>query len=155
MKYMKNWGTKRNIIATSALGLAIIFVMANPLVFGYCHGVSTWGDGTQYCYSSITDKIPDALMLSMGSIMILLLLLTLATYRMHDDVFRAWWNFARWMVPIIMFASIAIQFVPSNGGFFNMDGLIYLFVLAPLYAALIFGSLWKIVQKYHELKKVS
>jgi uncharacterized membrane protein YGL010W len=85
----------------------------------------------------------------------LIFLLSLITYKMHDEVFRAWWNFSRWMVPIIVFATIAIQFVPSNRGFFNMDALIYLLVLAPLYAMFILVSFWKIFRKYRELKKVS
>ena len=59
----------------------------------------------------------------------------------------------RWMVPLLIFATIAIQFVPSNRGFFNMDALIYLLVLAPLNAILILVSLWKIVRTYVKLKK--
>jgi hypothetical protein len=80
-------------------------------------------------------------------------LFSLITYRMHDEVFHAWWNFARWMAPVIMLATIGIQFVPSNGGFFNMDGLVYLLVLAPLYTLLIIVSLWKIVRTYIKTKK--
>ena len=82
-------------------------------------------------------------------------LFSLITYRMKEEIFRAWWNFARWMVPIIILATIIIQFMPRNGGFFNMDSLIYLFVLAPLYAILILVSLWRIFRTYRKLKKVS
>jgi hypothetical protein len=82
-----------------------------------------------------------------------LLLLSLLTYRMHDEVFRAWWNFARWIVPVIAFATLLANIMPSNRGFFNMDALIYLLVLAPLYAVFILVSLWKIVRTYRELKR--
>ena len=149
---MRNPGTKMNIIIASALAIAAIFVMINPLMFGFCRGVSTWGNGTKYCYSSITDEISEEFVLSIGSISILLLLFTFFTYRMKEEVFRVWWNFARWMVLIIIFATIAIQFVPSGGGFFNMDALIYLLVLAPLYAIFILVSLWKIVRMHRKSK---
>lgn len=140
---MKNWGTKRNVFKISFAYIFYFLILL--LISSQC--------SSDWCRIR-EDDAPVVVLYALLPFA-LVFFLSLLTYRMHDDVFRAWWNFARWMVPIIMFASIAIQFVPSNGGFFNMDGLIYLFVLAPLYAALIFGSLWKIVQKYHELKKVS
>lgn len=79
--------------------------------------------------------------------------LSLLTYRMREEVFHAWWNFARWMVPIIIVATIVIKLMPSNGGFFNMDALIYLLVLAPLYSIFILTSLWKIFRAYRATKK--
>lgn len=82
-----------------------------------------------------------------------LFLLSLITYKMQDEVFRAWWNFARWMVPVIILATLFVNMMPRDGGFFNMDGLIYLFVIAPLYAILALVSLWKIFCKYRELKR--
>src|SRR3989338_2165139 len=94
-------GTKKNIIIVSALALVAVFVVTNPVIFGFCRGVSSWSDGTKYCYSSITDDIPETFILSTGLIATLLLIFTFLTYRMRDEVFRAWWNFARWIIPLI------------------------------------------------------
>jgi hypothetical protein len=140
---MKTWGVKNNVFIASGIVLGVLIIWDYVGNVYWC----TWG-GMLY---------RDCLHLLSGIEVTLtpvfpFFLLSLLTYRMHDDVFRAWWNFARWMVPIIIFATIAIQFVPSNGGFFNMDSLIYLFVLAPLYAILILVSLWKIVRTYRQLK---
>ncbi len=137
--------------------LGAVFIVINPLMFGLCQNIATWADGTKYCHDSfaIIDNLASVVVFPLGAPSLAILLLSLLTYRMHDEVFRAWWNFARWMVPIIIFATIAIQFMPSNGGFFNMDSLIYLMVLAPLYTILILVSLWKIFRTYRKLKKVS
>lgn len=125
-----------------------MLVMTNPLFFGFCRGVSSWSDGTKYCYSSVTDNIPETLIVSTGLISIFLLVFTFLTYRMREEVFHAWWNFARWMVPIIILATFAVNALPSNGGFFNMDALAYPLFLGPLYLVLIVVSLWKIVRAY-------
>ncbi len=82
-------------------------------------------------------------------------LLSILTYRMRDEVFRAWWNFARWMVPIIILATFAVNAIPSNGGFFNMDALAYPLFLGPLYLILILVSLWRIIRTHLRSKKVS
>lgn len=81
-------------------------------------------------------------------------LLSLLTYFMRDEVFRAWWNFARWMVPIIILATFAVNAIPSNGGFFNMDALAYPLFLGPLYLILILVSLWKIVRANRKNKSL-
>jgi hypothetical protein len=144
---MKNWGTKRGVLLVGLVGTLLIgalFVLA----------------ATDFCYQSnpCTSFFVNVHPWSLVSYIFftpLVFLLSLLTYRMHDEVFRAWWNFARFMVPIIMLATLLVNMMPSGGGFFNMDGLIYLFVIAPLYAILILVSLWKIFRKYRELKKVS
>jgi hypothetical protein len=101
----------------------------------------------------VLNGVPEWVELLFGTLSIFFLIFSLLTYRMHDDIFRAWWSFARWMVPIIILATIAIQFMPNNHGFFNMDALIYLLVLAPLYVILILVSLWKIFRTHLRLKK--
>jgi uncharacterized membrane protein (DUF485 family) len=75
-------------------------------------------------------------------------ILSLITYKMREEIFRAWWNFARWMVPVIVLVTMIIQLMPSNNGFFNLDSLVYVFVLAPLYVILILVSLVKIMRAY-------
>ena len=79
-----------------------------------------------------------------------LLLLSLLTYRMHDSVFRAWFHFARWSVPVIVVATIFVAHAESACRSFC--GLAYLFILGPLYAIFIFGSLSKIIHTYLTLR---
>lgn len=146
---MKNFGTKKNVLSVSGIvTLFILFLFMLGSDFCYTNPA---------CYGFTKSRVFDALNddnVMITFIFIPLFLLSLITYRMPDDVFRAWWNFARFMVPIIVLATLLVNMMPSGGGFFNMDGLIYLLVLAPLYALLILVSLWKIFCKYRELKKV-
>jgi len=48
--------------------------------------------------------------------MVLVLLSTLITYRMHNDVFIAWRKFAIWAVPIMTFLNIVMALQPTSGG---------------------------------------
>jgi small-conductance mechanosensitive channel len=141
---MKNKGTKKNVFAASGITAGAL------VIWDYVGNVSwcTWG--------GVLHR--DCLHFFSGVEVVLipilpLFLFSLLTYRMHDEVFRAWWNFARWIVPIIALATLLANMMPSNRGFFNMDALIYLLVLVPLYAVFILVSLWKIVRTYRELKR--
>lgn len=146
---------QKNILISSLSLLVVIFVINNPLLFGFCKDVGAWESGAKYCnYSSpLIDNLAESITFGGFALGFSVLLLSLITYKMHDEVFHAWWSLARWMVSVIVVATMLIQFVPKNGGFFNMDALIYLLVLAPLYAIFILGSVWKIFRKYRELKK--
>jgi len=145
---MKNWRTKKNVFIVSSV--ATLFVAA-LFIFG-----------SDSCYinhncrllqeSAVFDMLNDDMVFALF-VFPPLFLLSLLTYRMHDEVFHVWWNFARWMVPTIVLATFFANMMPSGGGFFNMDALIYPMVLGPLYIALIFGSLWKIVRTHRELKR--
>lgn len=146
---MKNFLTRKNVLVVS--GLVTLF-----LVF-------LFSLGSNLCYSSLAcrefseSKIVDIFnsdYLLTLFVFLPTLLLSLITYKMRDEVFRAWWNFARWIVLVIVLATLLINLMPSNHGFFNMDALIYLLVLAPLYGVFILGSLWKIVRTYRKLKSV-
>lgn len=137
-------GTKKNVAIISFLAVVSIIglgvVEAQDILS--CNYYSEHGGSIKYCESIIFILFSLAVLFPFSII----------TYFMHDEVFRAWWSLARWMVPTIAVATILIEFVPKNGGFFNMDALIYLLVLAPLYAVFIIGSLWKIVRTYRKLK---
>lgn len=100
------------------------------------------------CLSSLSDT--EFIVMQISAISIFF---SSITYFMREEIFIEWWNFARWVLPVVVLANIMIFTMPSNGGFFNMDGLIYLMVLAPLYSILILGSLWKIIRAHLRLKK--
>jgi hypothetical protein len=76
------------------------------------------------------------------------LFLSLITLKMREEAFRAWWNFARWIVPVIIIATIWVNSQQTGRGFFNLDALGYPLILGPLYLALIIVSLWKIMRVY-------
>jgi succinate dehydrogenase/fumarate reductase cytochrome b subunit len=137
--------TKKQVFVTSGIMMVVLVIWEYVGNVRWC----TWGEVLyRDCLHSLSG-------VEVVLIPILpLLLLSLITYKMREEVFRAWWNFARWMLPVIMIATLLINLMPSNRGFFNMDALVYLLVLAPLYAIFILVSLWKIVRTYRKLKKI-
>jgi len=140
--------TKKNVFIVSGVAtlfIASLFILGSDSCYASpsCRGLQE---------SSVFDVLNDDNVMA-TFIFIPLFILSLITYKMRDEVFYAWWNFARWLVPVIIVATFLVNMMPSNHGFFNMDALIYLLVLAPLYAILILVSLWKIVRTYLKLKK--
>jgi succinate dehydrogenase/fumarate reductase cytochrome b subunit len=137
--------TKKQVFVTAGIMMVVLVIWEYVGNVRWC----TWGEVLyRDCLHSLSG-------VEVVLIPILpLLLLSLITYKMREEVFRAWWNFARWMLPVIMIATLLINLMPSNRGFFNMDALVYLLVLAPLYAIFILVSLWKIVRTYRKLKKI-
>jgi hypothetical protein len=80
-----------------------------------------------------------------------LFVLSLITYKMKDEVFRAWWNFARWWVPVIIAATFLLNNA-SGGGTLGMDKDFTAFILIILYSVLIVTSLVKIARAYLKTK---
>ena len=137
MKNMKK--TKKWILWVGLLGtilLACLFILSA----NFCY-FSTW------C-SKISQMVRDNEALVVIFIFPPLFLLTLVTYKMRDHVFRAWWNFARWWVPVIVVITLLLNNKGSGGGYLGMntmfDGLIY----SVLYGVLIITSIVKIVHAY-------
>jgi hypothetical protein len=80
-------------------------------------------------------------------------LLSLITYRMKEEVFRAWWNFARWWVPVIIVATLLLNSANSGGGMGiggAVSGAFDILFLLILYAVLVATSLVKIVRAYNK-----
>jgi len=76
-------------------------------------------------------------------------LFSLLTYRLRDQVFRAWWNFARWWVPVIIVVTILLNTKgTSGGGYIGMDYIFDALVYTVLYGVLIIVSLVKIYRAY-------
>lgn len=84
-----------------------------------------------------------------------LLFLSLITYKMRDEVFRAWWGFARWWVPVIIVVTFLLNSANSGGGL-GIGGAISsafdILIIGILYAVLIITSLVKIVRAYLKTK---
>lgn len=82
---------------------------------------------------------------------------SLVTYTMHDKVFRAWWNFARWFVSVIVVMTLLLSISDSRGGGGMgggglASGMLEFAVLGLLYSVFILGSLFKIIWEYLGIK---
>ena len=85
-----------------------------------------------------------------------LLLLSLITYKMRDEVFCAWWRFARWWVPVIIVVTLLLQNAGGGGGMGiggAVSGAFDALVLGILYAVLFIVSLVKIFNAYFKTKE--
>ncbi len=72
--------------------------------------------------------------------------LSLITYKMKDEVFQAWFRFALWFVPIIMFFQFVFMNSSGGGSIGNNDFAIFFTSL--FYIAFVLVSLIKIVRAY-------
>jgi hypothetical protein len=85
----------------------------------------------------------------------LVFLLSLITYRLKEEVFRAWWNFACWFVPVIIVASFSLN--GAGGGGLGISGAVSgafnFLVLCMFYAVFIFVSLIRIVLAYRRTRE--
>lgn len=82
-------------------------------------------------------------------------LLSLVTYKMRDEVFKAWWDAARWFVPIIIVMTFLLYRNGESGGVGMTgigSGVGEAFMLFVLYVLFIITSLVKIILSYRRLK---
>ena len=75
-------------------------------------------------------------------------ILSLITYKMQDEVFRAWWGFARWWVPVIIAVTLFLQNAGGGGGWGLGSGGFDILILSIFYAIFVITSLVKIVRAY-------
>lgn len=83
-------------------------------------------------------------------IFVFVLFFSLVTYRMPERIFRAWWGFARFAVPVILFLTVVINLKlhHSPGGWMNMDADVDRAAFLLMYIAFVIGSLIQIVRGY-------
>ena len=81
-----------------------------------------------------------------------LFLLSLITYRMKDEVFHAWWNFARGWAPVIVVVTLLLENA-GGGGTLGMNKDFTAFILIILYSILVITSLVKIMNAYLKTKE--
>ena len=145
--------TKRIVFSTALVILAVVFVINNPIMFGLCKGVSVSSYGA-YCYDSIIN-ISETILLAGLFLGGILLLLSLITYKMKEEVFQAWWRFARWWVLVIIAVTLLLQNAGGGGGIGisgAVGGAFDALILGILYAILVITSLVKIVRAYLKTK---
>lgn len=83
---------------------------------------------------------------------------SLITYKMQDEVFRSWWGFARWFVPVIVLVTL-FQNMQSGGGGLGIGGAVSgafdFLVLVLLYAIFVIVSIVRIVSGYFRSKRTA
>ncbi len=134
--------TKKSVFIVG-LGTLIIIILVGLINGESCRHVSEYGHTTDYCGIFAFSILPLLLLIPFSAIL----------YFFHDEVFRAWWNFARWFMPII----IVITFFLSNmggGGTLGLNGDFAAFILIILYSIFIITSLVKIIRAYLKTREV-
>jgi hypothetical protein len=144
---------KKTVFWISLIGTLSSF-LTNGIVSGLTGGLTVisflCGKGNHGCWSKIDTASLFLLVFAP------LFLLSLVTYKMRDEVFRAWWNFARWWVPVIILVTY-LQSTQGGGGGLGIGGAMSsgfdALVLGFFYTVLVVVSLWRIVRKYRQLKR--
>lgn len=145
---MKNLMTKKIVLYVGMAGTVLLLVL-------FSRAVSDW----LYTYCFSTGRCPNFLdyIDLVGHFLLLtppLFLLSLITYKMRDEVFRAWWNFARWWVPVIILVTYLQSTQERGGGMAaTMSGGFDILLLGLFYFILIVVSLWRIVRTHDRLKR--
>lgn len=108
------------------------------------------------CYSRVwCNKLWESINL-FGEILFVfipVLLFSLITYKMRDEVFQAWWRFARWFVPVIIVVTFLFNTSHQQSGFGGVaQGAFEFFILAILYTIFIVISTIRIILAYKRSK---
>src|SRR3989344_6183370 len=95
---------KKNILIGSIIGMVVASVFANPVFFNICVDTYTFGN-----YVGCFDKFSELISILLVSASLPLLLFSIITYRMKNEVFHAWFNFAKWWVPVIIVVTLWVE----------------------------------------------
>ena len=139
---MQYLALKRNILIIS--GVYTLYFLVLFLVSLWCS--SSW------CRVHDDDLMGRVLFVLMP--LLPLFLFSLISYKMRDEVFQAWWNFARWWVPVIIVSTFLLDNASGTGGGYLGMGQDFIFLIQGiLYTILILGSLWKITRTHLRLNQ--
>lgn len=130
--------TKKNVLLISFIGTVIIVILAVLSMSGFCYH-------NTYCLD-LFRKFNPWKFVSFLFFTPPVFLLSLITYKMHDDFFWAWMKFAMWWIPISAILSLlALSKDDGGGGFFisfSADGL-FTFLMIPFTLISFFIVFWK------------
>ncbi|MCK9344841.1 MAG: hypothetical protein M0P64_01790 [Candidatus Pacebacteria bacterium] len=141
----------KKIVLLTALGAFVYsFVSSYPVAFGLCKNIAVWSSGTEYCRDG--SIFSESLGQLVGFLSLSLLFLSLVTYWMKEQVFRAWWNFARKWVVIIIATTFFFEYMGGGGGYLGMGQDFLFLVLGIFYTIMIVGSILKIEKTYLKTK---
>lgn len=136
--------TKKNVFALSLVGT--LLVVTSFLLFS-----------THTCYVNKACKEVSSILsqdnLTLIYILPFVFLFSLITYKMQEDVFQAWWRFARWFVPIIIAVTFLLNSAHQQSGFSGVaQGAFDFLILIVLYAIFIATSIVRIIIASWRLK---
>lgn len=137
--------TKKTVLLTGIVIFVGAFVAADPLMFGLCQNIEVYNEVVKRCIDGAV--FPEYVSQLIGFLSLSLIILSLITYRMKDEVFRAWWRFSWWWSLIIIAVTIVLN-NSSGGGTLGMDTDFTIFTLTILYTILVATSLVKIFNSY-------
>ncbi|MBP6033993.1 MAG: hypothetical protein KA537_00780 [Candidatus Moranbacteria bacterium] len=140
--------TKKNVLIIALLGLIVSYVLNNPLFFGICFDAYALS-GHVYCHDKFGYLLSHLLFFALMPVLPFVIIV----YRMRDEVFQAWWKFARWFVPIIILVTFLQNIAHQQGGLGGVaQGVFDFVVLTFLYILFILTSIIKIVLTRRNLK---
>lgn len=133
--------TKRNVLFIGIIGSILLFLPAILNQVSSCYQKNWFFCGDSYEIVAIF-ALP----------LFLLFFLSLITYKMRNEVFCAWWGFARWWVPVIIAVTLFVQNAGGGGGWGMNGGAFDAFFIGIFYFIFILVSLVKIVRTYLKTK---
>jgi len=134
--------TKRNTFLLTFAGLLAFLISMHPVGFKVCN------DAAYDC------RMTADLLQMILSVFPFVFFLSLITYKMPEEVFRAWWRYAVWFVPLIMIVTYLLYGGHEQSGFGGVaQGAFYATILIVLYTIFIITSLIRIIVAYHKTKE--
>lgn len=116
--------TKKNVLLSSLVVLALGYLAVYA---------------PEFCYSTYEGGIPVICLEDIGFILFYcafsVLVISILTYKIHDEVFRVWVSFVKWGVPLQIF--LALIFPIGGGG--------YLISIDKQFVAIILSGLFVII----------
>ena len=141
--------TKKNVLILSLIGSIVAFILLFITYHISCRTLFFTGE----CYWIKIHLLNPITPLLFP--IILIFFFSLITYKMREEVFRSWWRFARWFVPVIMVVTFLINSQRQGGGM-GIGGAIRssfnLFIIGIFYAIFIITSAIKIALTYRSKK---
>ncbi|MFZ2303404.1 MAG: hypothetical protein WAV98_01270 [Minisyncoccia bacterium] len=134
--------TKKNVLFVGVIGSIILFLPAVINQIWHCSSGNLFICSDSY-----------GIVASLAIVSTPLFLLSLITYRMKDEVFHAWWNFAKWFIPVIIVVTLWLENAGGGGGWGISSGIFEFAVLWLLYIIFIITSLVKIVRAYIKTRR--
>lgn len=96
---MKNWVTKKNVFIISIFG----FVFANIIIFQENINLCSLVDGRYYRDCFFSRWTQNSIAVPILGISVVILLISLITYKLRDEVFYTWLKFSAFAIPVMLF----------------------------------------------------
>ncbi len=137
---IKIMSKSKKVFISSLLGLFIMILSRHSVDVGIC-------SKADFDCRNIFDAIEHVLYLF--PIILVFSAITLFT---KEEIFRAWWQFARVAIPIVLISSfiISLELHHNPGGWFNIDNEIDIIMTTGIYLLFILGSVWQMYRGFRK-----